>query len=186
MVVTAEMVSAAKLARRMTTDAFDAEVVRLLNAALLDLGVAGVVLPENADALTTTAAITYFLMHFGEPDNYERLKSSYDEQKAQLATLTGYTDWGDIEGTTEDTTTAYTVTISPELAVESDPAEILAAYAEGKGFAVSFGNTTMFAQSVTYEGTTLTVTFSRGSALYTLTASLEAATFTVSDAYTGG
>ena len=31
---------------------------------------------------------------FGEPDEYDRLKKSYDEQKAQLSTCTGYTDWG--------------------------------------------------------------------------------------------
>lgn len=88
-----QLIEKAKLARRMTTDAFDAEVDRLLDAALLDMGLAGVEVPEELDALVETAAITYFLMHFGSPDDYERLKKSYDEQKAQLATATGYTDW---------------------------------------------------------------------------------------------
>ena len=83
----------AKMARRMTTTAFDEEVERLLGAALLDLGVAGVEIPEQMDPLVRTAAITYFLMHFGEPDHYDRLKASYDEQKAQLQTATGYTVW---------------------------------------------------------------------------------------------
>lgn len=87
------LVDAAKLANRMKTNAFDAEVNRLLDAALLDLGVAGVVVPEEIDALVTTAAVTYFRMNFGEPSDYDRLKRSYDEQKAQLATCTGYTDW---------------------------------------------------------------------------------------------
>ena len=86
-------IDAAKMARRMTTDAFDNEVFRLLEAAELDLGIAGVEIPESVDAIVTQAKITYFLMHFGEPDNYDRLKASYDEQKAQLATCTGYTDW---------------------------------------------------------------------------------------------
>lgn len=87
------LVSAAKMARRLTTTSYDDQVVMLLNAALLDLGVAGVEVPETLDAIVEQAAITYFLMHFGEPDNYDRLKASYDEQKAQLATCTGYTVW---------------------------------------------------------------------------------------------
>ena len=88
------LVASAKLAARITTDAFDSQIGRLLDTAMLDLGVAGVEVPED-DSLVTQAAITYFLMHFGAPDEYERLKRSYDEQKAQLVTSTGYTDWGD-------------------------------------------------------------------------------------------
>lgn len=87
------LINAAKLARRMTTTAFDQQVSDLLDAAMLDLGVAGVEVPSPYDQLVQQAAITYFLLHFGEPDNYDRLKASYDEQKAQLATCTGYTDW---------------------------------------------------------------------------------------------
>lgn len=96
---TVELIASAKLAKRLTTNAYDSEVSRLLDSALLDLGVAGVVLPNGMDALVNQAAITYFLMNFGEPDNtnYDKLKRSYDEQKAQLATCTGYTDWGGVE-----------------------------------------------------------------------------------------
>jgi hypothetical protein len=60
---------------------------------MLDLGVAGVVIPEQLNVLVQTACITYVQMHFGQPDDYDRLKRSYDEQKAQLATCTGFTDW---------------------------------------------------------------------------------------------
>ena len=94
MVVTALLIEQAKAARRMTTTALDGEVSRRLEAGLLDLGVAGVEVPEQYDYLVTQAVITYFLMNFGQPDDYDRLKRSYDEQKAQLATCTGYTDWG--------------------------------------------------------------------------------------------
>lgn len=87
------LINAAKLAKRITTDAYDSQVEMLLQAAYLDLGVAGVEIPGYADSLVRQAAITYFLMHFGEPENYDKLKASYDEQKAQLATCTGYTDW---------------------------------------------------------------------------------------------
>lgn len=92
------LINSAKMARRITTNAFDAEIGRLLDAALLDLGVAGVEIPSELDALVSQAAITYFLMNFGEPDEYDRLKRSYDEQKAQLSTATGYTDWGVTNG----------------------------------------------------------------------------------------
>lgn len=92
-VVDKKLIDAAKLSKRMTTDAYDAQVEALLNAAMLDLGVAGVETGGFADALVRQAAITYFLMNFGEPENYDKLKRSYDEQKAQLATCTGYTRW---------------------------------------------------------------------------------------------
>jgi len=88
------LISQAKLAARVTTTAFDEQIGRLLDTAMLDLGVAGVEVPETVDVLVSQAAITYFLMHFGQPDDYDRLKRSYDEQKAQLVTCTGYTDWG--------------------------------------------------------------------------------------------
>lgn len=87
------LIYSAKMAARITTYYYDEEVERLLNAAMLDMGVAGVVIPAEVDDLVRQAAITYFLMHFGQPDNYDRLKRSYDEQKAQLSTKTGYTTW---------------------------------------------------------------------------------------------
>ena len=91
--VTAGLVAQAKKARRITTDAFDDEVARLLESAMLDLGVAVVEVPEPMDALVSQAAITYFMANFGEPENYDRLKASYDEQKAQLSMHTGHTAW---------------------------------------------------------------------------------------------
>lgn len=87
------MLAATKLALRIKTDAFDSEITALLTSAMLDLGVAGVVIPDEFSALVQTACITYVKMHFGQPDDYDRLKRSYDEQKAQLATCTGFTDW---------------------------------------------------------------------------------------------
>lgn len=95
MAVSTQLIEAAKLAGRITTNAYDSQIEDLLETALLDLGVAGVVIPEEMDGLVRQAAITFFLMRFGDPDNYERLKASYDEQKAQLATCTGYTIWTD-------------------------------------------------------------------------------------------
>lgn len=92
MTVTTELIAAAKLAMRITTNVFDSQISDLLNAAMLDMGVAGVE-TATVDHLVRQAAITYTMMNFGEPDEYDRLKRSYDEQKAQLATCTGYTEW---------------------------------------------------------------------------------------------
>ena len=89
------MLETVKMALRITTTAYDSELTYLIEAAKLDMGIAGVVLPEDMDALVTRAIITYCKMSFGLPEDYDRLKKSYDEQKAQLSTATGYTDWGD-------------------------------------------------------------------------------------------
>ena len=87
------MLAKVKLALRITTNAFDSELNDLIAAAQLDLGVAGVILPAEINSIVSLAIITYVKMHFGQPDEYDRLKASYDEQKAQLVTCTGYTDW---------------------------------------------------------------------------------------------
>lgn len=87
------MLDKVKLALRITTDAFDDELTDLIAAARLDLGIAGVIVPEEIDALVGLAIITYCRVHFGSPEEYDRLKAAYDEQKAQLMTATGYTVW---------------------------------------------------------------------------------------------
>ena len=89
------MLEKVKLALRITTDAFDSELTDLIEAAKLDLGIAGVDVPGGGDALVSRAITTYCKIHFGEPDEYDRLKASYDEQKAQLSMATGYTEWID-------------------------------------------------------------------------------------------
>lgn len=89
------MLEKVKMALRITTDAFDTELTDLISSAKLDLGIAGVVVPETLDAIVERAIITYCKIHFGEPDDYDRLKASYDEQKAQLSMATGYTVWTD-------------------------------------------------------------------------------------------
>ena len=87
------MLDKVKMALRITTNAYDDELKDLIEAAKLDMGIAGVVLPESVDEIVTRAIITYCKMLFGLPEDYDRLKKSYDEQKAQLSNATGYTDW---------------------------------------------------------------------------------------------
>lgn len=90
-----EMLNKVRMALRITTEAFDDELTDLINAGLADLGIAGAN-GENVvltDPLTIRAIITYCKMNFGEPDEYDRLKRSYDEQKAQMSMATGWTVW---------------------------------------------------------------------------------------------
>ena len=87
------MIDDVKLALRLTTTAYDSELNGLIEAGEADLGVAGVS-KEQTDPLIKKAIITYCKMHFGSPADFDRLERSYREQKAQLSTCTGYTDWG--------------------------------------------------------------------------------------------
>lgn len=82
-----------KMALRIKTNAYDTELTNKIQAARLDLGVAGVVVPSEIDALVEEAIITYCKMNFGLPEDADRLKRAYDEQKAQLSNATGYTNW---------------------------------------------------------------------------------------------
>lgn len=92
------MLDKVKTALRISTTVFDQELTDLIAAAKLDLGIAGVVIPAEIDELVTRAIITFCKMSFGIPDDYDRLKASYDEQKAQLITAAAYTDFKPWEG----------------------------------------------------------------------------------------
>lgn len=87
------MLDKAKVALRITSDAYDTEINDLIEAAKQDLGIAGVI-PAD-DALCNRAVITYVKLHFGdlEPEQFRLLQESYNSQKGQLAIATGYTDW---------------------------------------------------------------------------------------------
>ena len=87
------MLEKVKLALRIAGDDFDEEIQGLIDAALLDLGIAGVTNKNTDDALLIRAVTTYCKANFGSTDDYEKLKASYDEQKAQMSMATGYTTW---------------------------------------------------------------------------------------------
>lgn len=92
------MLNLVKLALRISTDAYDTELNMLIQAAFLDLTAAGVDLftAATSDDLVKMAVCTYCKMNFGNPEDADRLKRSYDEQKAQLSMRTGYTNWGEL------------------------------------------------------------------------------------------
>ena len=88
------MLDKVKRTLRITSDMWDEDLNDLIDAGLKDLGIAGVANTETADPLVIRAVETYCKLHFGEPENPDKLKASYDEQKAQMSTATGYTVWG--------------------------------------------------------------------------------------------
>lgn len=87
------MLEKVKKALRITTNSFDDEIERLIETAIEDLrvntGAEISVKKEDgeitkAHPLIEIAIITYCRCNFGSPDDYDRLKKSYDEQKAQI------------------------------------------------------------------------------------------------------
>lgn len=92
------MLSKVKLAMAITTTAYDAELQDLIDAALLDLGIAGVDASLIHDKLIQRAVITYCRMMFHSPADFDNLKWAYEQLKGQMAIATGYTDWGRLDG----------------------------------------------------------------------------------------
>lgn len=86
------MIDKVKAALRLTVNNYDEELAALIKAAVGDLRLVGIDLASvnTNDPLVIMAVITYCRMHFGSPEDFDRLKRSYDEQKAQLMTASGY------------------------------------------------------------------------------------------------
>ena len=89
------MLDKIKLALRIKTNAFDEEINDLINAALADLAAAGITRQDKEDPLIIRAVVTFCRANFGSPADYDKMKTSYDEQKAMMQMATGYTEWGD-------------------------------------------------------------------------------------------
>lgn len=91
------MLEKVKMALGISINSFDTELLDLIEAAKLDLGIAGVELPQELDAIASRAIVSYCAYHFelehGDGIKAERFKVAYDEQKAQLSMATGYTVW---------------------------------------------------------------------------------------------
>lgn len=92
------MLEKVKLAMAITTDAYDDEISDLIDAALLDLGIAGVDNSLVNDKMVQRAVITYCRMMFHSPADFDNLRWAYEQLKGQMAIATGYTDWGAMHG----------------------------------------------------------------------------------------
>lgn len=88
-----------KKACGITSDEWDSDLNDLIDACMIDLGIAGV---DGANVVETNVIVkqaikTYCKMNFsifGVATDYDALKRAYDEQKAQLSMASGYTVWG--------------------------------------------------------------------------------------------
>lgn len=92
------MLAKVKLAMAITSNAYDEEIQDLIDAALLDLGVAGVNNALIHDKMIQRAVITYCRMMFHSPADFENLRWAYESLKGQMAISTPYTDWGPLNG----------------------------------------------------------------------------------------
>lgn len=89
-----ELLEKVKDSLRVKSDALNSEISDLIEEAQADLGIAGVTWDElETDHAVVAAIKTYCKLHFGIPDQVDFFKKAYDEQKAQLSTNTGHTDW---------------------------------------------------------------------------------------------
>lgn len=88
------MLNKVKLALRITTTVYDTELSLLISAALQDLQLVGIkeYTEQTIPPIVQLAVITYCRLHFGQPEDFEKLEKSYAEQKAQLLMSTPYTN----------------------------------------------------------------------------------------------
>lgn len=99
--VLSALLSSAKLVLRLHTNAFDAEISDLIEACEADLLHRNAIQSDQMsalpiDPLIKRAIMTYVRAFFGTPDDPERLKADYDEQKATLMMTTGFTAWEEV------------------------------------------------------------------------------------------
>lgn len=93
------MLALVKTALRVTTTAYDTELTMLIQAALKDLGLAGVMddllVDTSTDPLINLAVTIFAKRHFSRtaPAEYEALEQSYLSFKSLLRSSTGYTNW---------------------------------------------------------------------------------------------
>lgn len=99
------LLDSVKVACRVTSTAYDAELTELIASAFADIGITDVksaaLEQESAPALVIQAVKTYCRINHPyegmDAGVLERLKASYDEQKAQLLMSSAYTEWGDLD-----------------------------------------------------------------------------------------
>lgn len=97
------LIQDAKLRLRLHTDAFDNEIGDLIDTAADDLIKRNAIQESQLSGTTVAplikrAIMTFCRAYFGDPDNQERYKADYDEQKQTLMMTSGYTNWSENNG----------------------------------------------------------------------------------------
>jgi len=83
------MLDKVKLALRITTTAFDTELILLIGACEADLSLAGINYDETKE-LIQTAVIFYCKANFGENQTSEKWQKAYDNLKSCLMVAKSY------------------------------------------------------------------------------------------------
>lgn len=83
------MIDIIKTALRVKTDAYDAEIQMLIDAAKGDLSAHGVN-AEDDGALIKVAVATYVRANFGNPSDADRLMESYRMQRQELSNMPAF------------------------------------------------------------------------------------------------
>ncbi len=97
------MLALVKLALRISGNAFDDELSLLIASALAEMEALNVIVEvdtagDPTDSQVQTAVIAYCKWQFGNHEDAERWEGIYHTKLAQLKTMTGHTDWGDLDG----------------------------------------------------------------------------------------
>ena len=79
------MLESIKMALRIKSSVFDTEIMELIEAALLDLKISGIVNIQSDDPLIIHAVKIYCKIHFGENKDSEKYQKSYDMLKQHLS-----------------------------------------------------------------------------------------------------
>jgi len=84
------MLEIIKLALRIKSTAYDEEILGLIEACKIDLGLAGVNIIEEADPLIHRSVILYSKANFGSNSDSEKYQKSYDMLKCSLSLARDY------------------------------------------------------------------------------------------------
>jgi hypothetical protein len=84
------MLELLKLSMRITTNAFDAELLALISACKADLEIAGITVTDNDDVLIQRAVVLYVKGYFGFNEESEKYIKAYEFHKTALAIAGDY------------------------------------------------------------------------------------------------
>jgi hypothetical protein len=87
------MLEKVKLALDYSDSTYDSELTNLINAALLDLGIAGLTDIDETDPLIILAVITFCKMNFKTPENFNQLAATYHSLKSTLGVVSDYSSF---------------------------------------------------------------------------------------------
>ncbi|MBS6444550.1 MAG: head-tail connector protein [Ruminococcus sp.] len=84
------MIDAVKLTLRITTDAFDDELMMLINSCKIDLNLAGVNIINEDDDRIRNAICLYCKANFGYRDDSQKFQNAYISLRDSMALSSKY------------------------------------------------------------------------------------------------